>query len=323
MIPQETCSQDRSVHSSLRLTAIVLTFNESLHIRRCIENIRQVAEHIVVIDSGSTDDTVIIAESLGATVLHNPWLNHATQFNWALDNAPLHGEWVMRLDADEYLDATAMTALSEAIRHANEEIKGFELRRPTTFLDQRISHGGMAPWLLRVWRSGAARCEERWMDEHIVLTQGGVMRQLAGYIVDHNLNSLSWWVEKHNRYASREAVDMLITRKTREPAAVDLNRQARMKRWLKTKVYAKLPLGVRPFLFWLYRIIFLGGFLDGRRGLMFHTMQGLWYRLLVDARVMEVEHSMQKQGMDLTTAIRMRLGIDIQSSDNPLAPEKN
>ncbi|MBU2787796.1 hypothetical protein HFQ13_06200 [Acidithiobacillus sp. VAN18-1] len=96
-------------------------------------------------------------------------------------------------------------------------------------------------------------------------------------------------------------------------SSIGLSRQARLKRWLKTRLYARLPLGVRPFLFWIYRVIFQLGFLDGLRGLMFHTLQGLWYRLLVDAKVMEVEHAMRQPGVDLATAIRLRLGIELST----------
>ena len=194
---------------------------------------------------------------------------------------------------------------------------GYEVRRPTTFLGRRIEHGGMAPWLLRIWRRGQARCEERWMDEHMTQADGHV-RRLQGRIVDHNLNTLTWWAEKHNRYANREAVDLLLLRKAGsrlESSA--LSRQAALKRWLKSQVYARLPLGIRPFVFWIYRLVFQLGFLDGARGLMFHTLQGLWYRLLVDAKVMEVERAMRTQSLTLQVAVRDCLLIDLDAVATP------
>lgn len=293
------------------LTVIILTFNEHLHLRRCIESLQGLAQRVVVVDSGSTDDTVAIAESLGAVVLQHPWINYAVQFNWALDHAPIETDWVMRLDADEYPDATLRAALPAALAAADPAIGGFAVRRPTTFLGRRIEHGGMAPWLLRIWRQGHAHCEERWMDEHIVLAQG-TLRRLPGRVVDDNLNTLSWWADKHNRYANREAVDLLLLRQTaNQSAPAGLARQARLKRWLKTNLYARLPLGIRSFLFWIYRVVFKLGFLDGTRGLMFHTLQGLWYRLLVDAKVMEVQRFMRLKGCDLPTAIHHCLGIEV------------
>ena len=296
------------------LTVIIMTLNEHLHIRRCIDSVQGLASRVVVVDSGSTDDTLPIARSLGADVLEHVFINHGMQLNWALDHALIETDWVMRLDADEYLDPSLRAALPAAFRQPGAEVAGFEVRRPTTFLGKRIQHGAMAPWLLRIWRCGYARSEERWMDEHMVLTGGKVCR-LPGLIVDHNLNSLTWWAEKHNRYANREAVDLLLLRNSAcKNDVVPLTKQAALKRWIKSHVYARLPLGIRPFLFWLYRIVFRIGFLDGARGLMFHTLQGLWYRLLVDGKVMEVERAVRTQGLSLTAAIRDHLQIDLDAT---------
>lgn len=93
-----------------------------------------------------------------------------------------------------------------------------------------------------------------------------------------------------------------------------------MKRWLKTRVYARLPLGLRPFLFWFYRVVLQLGFLDGARGLMFHTLQGLWYRLLVDAKMMEVERAMRDRGLSLDAAIHDRLGIELRTPTRTHTP---
>ncbi len=307
----------RAQEAKASLTVIILTLNEHVHIRRCIESVQGLAQRVVVVDSGSTDDTVQIARSLGATVLEHPFINHAMQLNWALDHAPIETDWVMRLDADEYPDDALHAALPTALRQSDADVAGFEVRLPTTFLGKRIEHGGMAPWPLRIWRRGQARCEERWMDEHMLL-QGGSVRRLPGCIVDHNLNTLSWWVEKHNRYANREAVDLLLLRAAgNKPASTNLNRQARIRRWLKVRVYAHLPLGVRPFLFWIYRMVFKLGFLDGARGMMFHTLQGLWYRLLVDGKIMEVERTMRTRGLTLQAAVRDRLQIDLDAMATP------
>ena len=150
------------------------------------------------------------------------------------------------------------------------------------------------------------------MDEHMVLA-GGHVRRLPGRIVDHNLNTLTWWADKHNRYANREAADLLVLRiAAGRPEASALTRQAALKRWLKSQVYAKLPLGVRPFVFWIYRLVFQLGFLDGARGVMFHTMQGLWYRLLVDSKVKEVLNECQTSGRPLEDVMADKFNINIR-----------
>ena len=172
-------------------------------------------------------------------------------------------------------------------------------------------------WVTRVWRNGSARCEARWMDEHMVLNYGGIAR-LSGAIIDENLNSLTWWTQKHNGYASREAVDLLDVKYglgLADGKSEGLNGQARIKRWLKNHVYSQLPLGVRPWLYFLYRSVFRLGFLDGSRGMLFHTLQGLWYRELVDAKVTEVEDAASQLGCGIPKAIHDVLGIDVNAAD--------
>ena len=296
------------------LTVIILTYNEALHIERCIRSAQQVAREILVVDSGSSDETADRARTLGARVLQNPWTNHATQMNWALDHGHIRTDWVMRLDSDEFLDETLAGILMEALTAAPVDVAGFEITRRIRFMGREIKHGGMAPmWVTRLWRSGWARCESRWMDEHMVVSRGRVAR-LSGGIIDENLNSLTWWTQKHNAYASREAVDLLDAKYRLglgDEGTEGLNRQARIKRWLKTRLYSRLPLGVRPWLYFFYRAFFRLGFLDGSRGMLFHTLQGLWYRQLVDAKVTEVEDAVLQRGCDIRKAIHDVLGIDL------------
>lgn len=302
------------IASPATLTVVILTFNESLHIERCIRAVQPVAEEVLVVDSYSNDDTVARAQRLGARVLQHPFTNHATQLNWALDNGQIRTDWIMRLDADEYPDEKLVALLRSALSKAKSEVGGLEVDRRVRFLGREIRHGGMSPmWVTRIFRNGWARCESRWMDEHMVLSKGRVSR-MAGKIIDDNLNSLTWWTQKHNLYANREAVDLLDQRYglgIATEGSEGLNRQAQYKRWLKKKVYSHLPLGLRAWLYFFYRTLFRLGFLDGTRGMMFHALQGLWYRLLVDAKVAEVELAMRRYGWGPEEAIQRVLDIDV------------
>lgn len=299
------------------LAVIVLTFNEGVHIERCLRSAQRVSEEIIVVDSYSTDDTVARSQWLGARVLQNHWTNYATQMNWALQNADIRSKWIMRLDADEYLDEELVRALWPALAAVSDDVGGFEVNRRIRFMGREIRHGGMAPlWVIRLWRNGQARCETRWMDEHMVLSSGRVAR-LPGAIVDDNLNSLTWWTQKHNLYANREAVDLLDQRYRlglADETTIGLNCQARLKRWLKMHIYGRLPLGLRPWLYFFYRVFLRLGFLDGTRGMTFHTLQGLWYRLLVDAKVAEVERAVKVNGCELSHAVSHLLGIRLASA---------
>ena len=193
----------------LDLTVIILTYNEEIHIRRCLDRICPLAKYVFVIDSFSTDKTVEIASTYSnVTILQNKWVNYATQFNWALRNAPIKTEWVLRLDADEYLTDELKVELRERLPDLQPEYTGivFPLRR--VFLGKTIKRGMNQVKLLRMFRHGKAESETRQMDEHIQLSKGQAI-EFKHEFADDNLNDLSWWTRKHVGYAIREAVDLL------------------------------------------------------------------------------------------------------------------
>jgi glycosyltransferase involved in cell wall biosynthesis len=278
------------------LSVVILTFNEEIHIKRCIESLLPIAKNIFIVDSYSNDKTIEICESLGAKIYQRKWKNYADQFQWGLDNCPIDTEWVMRMDADEYIEADLVTELPGALRNPVSDLTGFYIRRKYFFLGQWIKKGAVYPLnLLRVWRVGMGRIENRWMDEHIVLNSSARTSQLNGHIVDDNLNNTRWWTDKHNNYADREMIDILDKKYKLFPhddalKGVDEQSQAKLKRMVKEGVYNKLPIFVRPMLYFLYRYFIRLGFLDGVRGFAFHFFQGYWYRSLVDLRVYEAEN---------------------------------
>lgn len=277
----------------------MMTFNEEIHIERCIRSLQPLAAKIFVVDSFSTDRTLPIAESLGAVVAQRKWKNYADQFQWALDNystfCGAQADWVMRMDADEYLEPDLQQELQRVMAgNVPDDVDGFYIRRKVFFYGKWIRHGGFYPHtLLRIWRNGQGRIEQRWMDEHIVLPPGSKTRMLKGHLVDDNLKGITFWVNKCNSYATREMIDLLnnkydLFEKDEAIKSFD-DPQAKRKRMLKDRVYSKMPIGVRAFAYFFYRYFFKLGFLDGSKGLVFHTMQGLWYRLLVDVKLMEIE----------------------------------
>jgi len=277
----------------LDISIIILTYNEELHIERCIKNLQSMAQQIFIVDSFSTDNTVQIAESLGVKVLQNPFINQSVQFQWGLDNCPIQTSWVMRMDADEYLEPALVEEIISKLPLLPGDINGIYLKRKHHFLGRWIKHGDRYPLvLLRIWKTGQAHIENRWMDEHVVLDSGNAVT-FDGDFVDDNLNTVEWFIEKHNRYASREMVDILNHKYhlfARDESIDDAKTgQAKIKRFVKESLYNKLPLFVRPVLYFFYRYILRLGFLDGAEGFAYHFMQGLWYRCLVDLKYLEAE----------------------------------
>jgi len=277
------------------ISVVILTYNEEKHIKRCIETLLPVAKNIFIVDSFSTDSTVEMCESLGAKVYQRKWKNYADQFQWGLDNCPIETEWVMRMDADEYIEQDLIKELPSALSCVGNDVTGFYILRKYFFLGRWVKYGAVYPLnLLRVWRTGKGRIESRWMDEHIVLDGAGNTASMTGHIVDDNLNNTKWWTEKHNAYADREMIDVLDRKYNLFPSDDLLtvqndSSQAKIKRLVKERLYNRLPIFVRPLLYFLYRYFLRLGFLDGKSGFAFHYFQGYWYRSLVDLRVYEAE----------------------------------
>lgn len=288
-----------------------------MHLARCIDSLEGVVGEVVVVDSFSTDRTLEIARSRGARVIQRTWVNHATQFNWALTQLPPDTEWVLRIDADEYLTNRLQSEIKSRLRDVPSGIDGVAFGRRITFQGRMIRHGGVGPVrVLRLFRYGRGQCEKRWMDEHVRVD--GPTVDFEGELVDDNRNTLTWWTDKHNHYASREAVDLLnleygfIARDS--VARLHGGDQAAVKRWVKEVVYSRLPPGLRAGAYFMYRYIIRLGMLDGRAGTAFHVLQGFWYRYLVDAKVAEVRRYMSATGSGPEVAIRAVLGIDVSQA---------
>ena len=297
------------------ITAVILTFNESIHLQRCIESIFPLTKNIVVVDSFSTDDTVDIARRTGATILQRAWQNnHSVQFNWALSQLPASTEWVFRIDADEILTTALIDEIKQTLLTINSSIVGLQCIRKMVFQGSLLKYGGMGGTrTLRLFRFGHGRSESRWMDEHIKLN--GQSLNLSGAIIDNNLQSLEWWRAKHENYAKREAVDLLNLKyhfsASDSVASQAVVSQLSLKRKIKEKIYARLPKGLRSMAYFMYRYILLGGFLDDANGRSFHRLQGYWYRNLADRNVAQVERYKQEHGVDIKTAIMHVLGISV------------
>lgn len=299
----------------MNIVAVVLTYNEQKHISRCLISLRHVVDRVLVVDSFSTDNTVEISLSLGAKVVRHAWVNHSAQFNWALDQLDGKPDWVLRIDADEVITPELAVEIRSKLPYFLPIVSGVAFNRKIVFQGRLMKHGGVgAIKALRLFRFGSGRSENRWMDEHIKVT--GDVCNVKGDLIDHNLNSLNWWTNKHNQYASKEVVDLLNLEYGFMPydsvASISGGGVVGIKRWLKERVYARLPIGLRAFAYFLYRFLIRFGFLDGKEGIVFHFLQGFWYRFLVDAKLAEVRRCMEAKDMAVIDAIREVLEIDVR-----------
>ena len=257
------------------ISVIILSKNERLHMQRCLEKLAPLEpRQIFVVDCFSDDGSDQTAANLGASVVQHAWPGcYAKQFNWALDHLPIESTWVLRLDADEYLYPETCEEVKALMGNLPPDVTSLSLSLARVFRGGRIRHGGTAHLpMVRFFKYGIGRCEDRAMDEHIITSEGRDYR-LKGEFADDNLNSMDWWREKHRGYAKREAADALAFERG----------EIRFKP-IKEKYY-RLPRYFRAFAYFAFRYFLKAGFLDGYAGWMWNFWQGLWYRCLVDREI--------------------------------------
>lgn len=291
------------------LTVIILTKNEAVNLRKCVESFRGCAKRFVVVDSFSTDETEEICrkldgelhkEGMSLDFYQHSFIDYSSQLNWGLQNTSIHTGWTMRMDADEELTEDLAREIALRLEIVSPPANGIILRRRMYFMGKWMKHGGRYPeLLLRIFRTGKAFCEMKIMDEHMVLTDGTTV-PFQYDLIDNNQKSLDWWINKHNWYSNREVRDYQRLRATKTEntaAALSLSsKQARAKRVIKEKGYYKLPKFFRSSLYFFYRYYLRLGFLDGREGRIYHFLQAYWYRFLVDAKMYECEKNGTEMG---------------------------
>lgn len=272
------------------ITAIILTKDEELNIERCITCVRPYVDRIVVVDSGSTDRTIEIAESLGAEIFrHSPFVHYARQFNWAIDNTDIKTKWIYRIDADEVVTPELGEEIVKACKeHRDDDVNGLVMKFKIYFMGRFLTHGGIYPFYnLTIFKTGKGRYEDRASGEHVVLTEGRTI-DLENDCLHYDFKDLTVWINKHNWYATREVSNYYATRANNQ-VETSLYHEAEKAKKLRDGLYYKLPKFWRARFYYWYRYYLKMGFLDGQAGKVHAFLQAYWYRFLVDAKIMEQE----------------------------------
>jgi glycosyltransferase involved in cell wall biosynthesis len=278
---------------------VVLTFNEGVNLADCLRSVRDWALEIFVVDSGSTDDTIAIAAAFGAAVFSHPFERHSAQWNWALSNLPVRGEWVLGLDADQRVTPELAREMQSIGGEAFRDVGGIYLNRRQIFRGKWIRYGGYYPkYLLKLFRPGAVFTDEHDLVDHHFHVRGPVAK-LKYDLLEANLkeDDMSFWIEKHSRYAERLAVEELRRRRGERPDIIRASLRGNPdERTLQMKrMWVHIPLYVRPFIYFSYRYFLRLGFLDGKQGAIFHFMHAFWFRLSIDIHLDDMLQARRKQ----------------------------
>jgi glycosyltransferase involved in cell wall biosynthesis len=258
------------------ITVIVLTLNEELNISHCLENVSGWAGEIIILDSYSNDSTVSKAEFAGAKVYFRKFDNYAAQRNYALNKIPISNNWILFLDADEWLTEELKQEINNTL--PKTEFDGFLIKRRFYFMGKWIRYGGCYPiWNLRLFRKGIAKVN-REINEHVEIK--GRLGKLKFDMVDENHKGLSFFLTKHIKYAQMEALQFS------KPCDLKVNfwgNPIERKSWIRNKIWNRISLPfIRPFTYFFYTYFLRLGFLDGRKGFIFHFLHDLWYIFLID-----------------------------------------
>lgn len=286
LLGRENTADGARRHQTSSLSVIILSFNEEANLPACLDSLDGLRSEVIVLDSFSTDKTPEIAQSRGVSFYQHVFENYAAQRNWAQHNLPIQTRWVLHLDADERLTPGLVSEINEVLEHPGSETSGFLFRKRTIFMGRWIRHGGHYPtYHLRLFRTDNGRCEDRLYDQHFIVD--GAVEKLKNDYLDIVASNLSTWTARHARWAQMEAREMLAAPDDRRQVdPVLLGNPIQRRRWLRN-TYSRGPLFVRTFLYAAYRYFFRLGFLDGGEGLIFHVLQGFWFRFLVDALIYE------------------------------------
>jgi len=274
------------------LSVIVLTYNEEKNIRACLESLVPLNAAIYIVDSGSTDETLAICSEYTSNIIHHHFENYSLQRNWAFENLPLTSNWILNLDADHRLTPELAKELVRIFdQPIDNQINGFLISRQTIFMNKWIKHGGHYPTYHAIlFRKGCGHCEVKPYDQHFKVT--GKTQVIKYDIIDIITDSINTFIARHNHWAMLEAKyqytklnsdidpDGIVTAKF-------WGNPIERRRYIK-KQYESFPLFVRPTLYYIIRYFIRLGFLDGPEGLIFHFLQGFWFRFLIDAKIYEL-----------------------------------
>jgi len=294
------------------LTIVILTFNEEKNIKACLDSLANLDAPIFAVDSYSTDQTLSIYEEYNIPFVQHPFENYSAQRNWAQSNIPWPSEWVFHLDAGERLTPELVEWINQSF-NPSAKVNGYMFSRRTMFMGKWIRYGAHYPnYHLRLYRKTKGKCEDKVYDQHFVVDGEKTVISSGIDIIDTVCDNLKDFMSSHLRWAVFEAVEVVYEAQSKGDVKPSiLGNPIERKRWLKNNIFQKVPKFYRSIFYFFYRYFLRLGFLDGTAGFIFHFLQGLWFRMIVDSMVYEIEQEL-KNGHSLDSIVKNKYQFNIE-----------
>jgi len=275
------------IYNKLPISVLIMTQNEEDNISHAIESVKDSFNQVVVTDSFSTDSTKQICKEYSEVDFYeHKFDGWAEQRNWMLENCNIENEIVFFLDADEWIDKKFI----EELRMIIEEGMNFSaiyLKVKYIFLNKWLKYSYGHPLIKRIFKRDGLYFSGEGAREYAHIDEANTL-ELKSYLIHQDRKSFSFWINKHNNNAEREA-KLYIEKLKKEMIAQDNNLafKLKVKLWIRKNIWDKIPLGVRPIFYFLYRYFAQLGFLDGKEGFIFCINHALWYQMLIDIKIIE------------------------------------
>lgn len=273
-----------------KIAIIFLTFNSEKTINKSLKSAIKLSKNIYIVDSYSSDSTIQICKRFNCKIIKKKFKNYSNQRNWIIKKLNKKFLWQLHLDADENLDTGLIKKIKFLLKNNQFKNNAFLFKRKYYFLGEKLNFPGLNKWHLRLFKSGTTYCENTLYDQHFITSS--YTNKIYGYIHENDKLDLNSWILKHKKWAILEAKNFV--KKKGFKNKFDYANDPRFL-YRKFKIlYYRLPLFIRPFVYFIFRYFFKLGFLDGKIGFLFCFYQCFWFRFLIDINILRLKNQKKK-----------------------------
>lgn len=267
------------------ISVIILTKNEELDLDKCLKAV-QWSDDVHVLDSGSTDDTINIADRYATNISTNAFKSFGQQRNYALDNLHLINDWILFIDADEIVTDRFRMAITEAIQNAEETVAGFYCCAKLMYDDTWLKRSDTFPkWQFRLMRKGRARFTDFGHGQKEYEVNGEIKYIKEPYL--HYGLSKGWfkWIERHNKYSNLEA----LVRLDHHPSVKQVfSKHSSIRNTALKCLFSKIP--VWPAIRFMHAYFINFGFIEGIPGLLY-CINNFYYEFMIQIKMRELRRA--------------------------------